>query len=327
MGGPNRSHRTKAGSLSPRRWAGVIAVTSILVAATAAVVVWGRTGDSDSPGPTAPVAVSTHQYLDAPGVDPETLSGFLFRPSPAGGTGSTPTIVLIHGGGWIKGATAEYVRPAAQALAARGFVVWSLNYRRAGDGGGWPTTFTDLAAGVDHLVRLKESVPEIDLARVTVVGHSAGGQLAAWTGGRGTLPDGAPGADPAVRPHAVVSLAGVLDMRLSLTKNDHVLRVMGGTPDQYPDRYRLVDPLERMDPRVPVVAITGTDDTVVPPREAAEYVDALRRKGGSTALIEIPQTGHGEVIDVRNAWWPVIESTITTVAEHGPRAVPAGAGA
>lgn len=271
--------------------------------------------------------VSTHQYLNVPGVDPDTLSGFLFRPPVHDANATRPTIVLIHGGGWIKGATAEYVRPAAQALVARGFVVWSLNYRRAGDGGGWPVTFTDLAAGVDHLTRLQNSVPEIDLSRVTVVGHSAGGQLAAWTAGRGTLPDGAPGSRPAVRPHAVISLAGVLDMRLSLTKNDHVLRVMGGTPEQFPDRYLLVDPLERMDPRVPVVAITGTNDTVVPPREATEYVEALRRKGGSTALIEIPQTGHGEVIDVQNKWWPTIESAVATVAEHGPGAMPVGTGA
>lgn len=314
-------------SVGRRRWAAAIIVALILVAA-AVVALRGRTaGDTDSPVPTGRASVSTHQYLSVPDVDPETLSGFLFRPSSEAMNGARPTIVLIHGGGWIKGATAEYVRPAAQALAARGFVVWSLNYRRAGDGGGWPVTFTDLAAGVDHLARLQESVPEIDLSRVTVVGHSAGGQLAAWTAGRGTLPDGAPGARPTVRPHAVVSLAGVLDMRLSLTKNDHVLRVMGGTPEQFPDRYLLVDPLERMDPRVPVVAITGTDDTVVPPREAAEFVEALRRKGGSTALIEIPQTGHGELVDVHNAWWPMIASAIATVAEHGPRAVPAGTGA
>ncbi|QRY83665.1 alpha/beta fold hydrolase [Tsukamurella tyrosinosolvens] len=302
-------------------------VAALILAAAAAVALWGGTSDGDPPDATAPAVVTTHQYLTAPGVNPETLSGFLFRPPGPDANRAKPTIVLIHGGGWMKGATAEYVRPAAQELAARGFVVWSLNYRRAGDGGGWPTTFTDLAAGVDHLVRLKESVPEIDLNRITVVGHSAGGQLAAWTAGRGTLPEGAPGANPAVRPHAVVSLAGVLDMRLSLSKNDHVLRVMGGTPEQYPDRYRLVDPLERMDPRVPVVAITGTDDTVVPPLEAAEYVETLRRQGGSTALIEIPQTGHGEVIDVRNAWWPMIASAIATVAEHGPQAVPAAAGA
>ncbi|SEB91063.1 Predicted dienelactone hydrolase (plasmid) [Tsukamurella tyrosinosolvens] len=323
---PQKGPREERRMISPQRWATIAVVASLLLAA-AIVAAFGRTSSDDPPAPSSSVEETKHRYLTIPGVEPDTLSGFLFRPSARGGTGTMPTIVLIHGGGWLKGATAEYVRPAAEALAARGFVVWSLNYRRVGDGGGWPTTFTDLAAGVDHLTRLQSDAPEIDLTRVTVVGHSAGGQLAAWTAGRGTLPDGAPGANPAVRPHAAVSLAGVLDMRLSLTKNDHVLRVMGGTPEQYPDRYLLVDPLERMDPRVPVVAITGTDDTVVPPREAAEYVEALRRKGGSTALIEIPQTGHGDVIDVRNAWWPMIVSAISTVAEHGPRAVPIGSGA
>lgn len=315
-----------AGPSSARRRAGAALAALLVVAAATACD--GRTTEvAESSAPPGPGTVTKHQYLSVPGVDPETLSGYLFRPAKRGADGNTPAIVLIHGGGWIKGATAEYVRPAAEALAARGFVVWSLNYRRAGDGGGWPTTFTDLAAGVDHLAGLRESVPEIDMDRVTVVGHSAGGQLAAWTAGRGTLPDGAPGAKPAIEPHAAISLAGVLDMRLSLTKNDHVLRVMGGPPEQFPERYRLVDPLERMDPHVPVVAITGTDDSIVPPREAAEYVEALRRKGGSTALIEIPQTEHGEVVDVRNEWWPMIASAIGTVAEHGPRAVPPGAGA
>ncbi|KXP03598.1 alpha/beta hydrolase family protein [Tsukamurella pseudospumae] len=317
---------SRRSGIGPERWTAIAVITLIVLAATV-VAVWGDTSRKRSAeAPTT--TMTTHQYLSVAGVSGDTLSGFLFRPARgADDTTPTPTIVLIHGGGWLKGATAEYVRPAAQRLADRGFVVWSLNYRRVGDGGGWPTTFTDLAAGVDHLAKLKSSVPEIDLSRVTVVGHSAGGQLAAWTAGRATLPDGAPGAGPVVRPHAVVSLAGVLDMRLSLTKNDHVLRVMGGTPEQYPDRYLLVDPLERMDPRVPVVAITGTDDTVVPPREAAEYVETLRQKGGSTALIEIPQTGHAEVVDVSKPWWPMIESAIATVAEHGPRAVPVGAGA
>lgn len=270
----------------------------------------------------AEISETVHAYATAPGVTDDTLSGYLFRPAGRAANGTTPTIVMIHGGGWRKGATAEYVKPAARALAERGYVVWSLNYRRVDDGGGWPTTFTDLATGVDHVANLTGTAPEMDLRRITVVGHSAGGQLAAWTAGRDTLPDGAPGADPVVTPHAVVSLAGVLDMTLSLTKNDHVLRVMGGTPAQFPDRYRLVDPLERMDPKIPVLAITGTDDTVVPPREAAEYVAKMRGQGGTAALIEIPATGHAEVIDVKNTWWPTIASVIFAVAEHGPRAVP-----
>lgn len=295
-------------------------VIAALCAVTAAAFVrlnHSRSGTDDSGH-----SMTTHPYLTAPNVTGDTLSGYLFRPNHRAADGATPTVVLVHGGGWLKGATAEYVKPMAQALARRGFVVWSLNYRRVGDGGGWPTTFTDVAAGIDHLAKLKDTAPEIDLTRVTVVGHSAGGQLAAWTAGRATLPAGAPGANPQVQPHGVVSLAGVLDMRLSLTKNDHVLKVLGGTPEQFPERYRLVDPLERVNPAVPVVAVTGTADTVVPPKEAAEYVDAMRARGGTAALIEIPAVGHGDVVDVRTPWWPTIEAVICAVAEHGPRAVP-----
>jgi len=302
--------------LSPRRT--LVALTALVIAAIVAACSTPADAE-DSPTFT----VTTHAYATAPGVTGDTLSGYLFRPKRTAEDGTVPTIVLIHGGGWLKRATAEYVRPAAEAFAERGFVVWSLNYRGVGDGGGFPTTFTDLATGVDHLTTLRGDAPEIDLNRITVVGHSAGGQLAAWTAGRGTLPDGAPGAGPAVRPHAVVSLAGVLDMKLSLTRNDHVLRVMGGTPEQYPDRYRLVDPLERMDPKVPVVAVTGTDDTVVPPKEAAEYVSLMREKGGTAALVEVPATGHAEVIDVRNRWWSTVAGIVATMAEHGPRAIPA----
>lgn len=304
---------------STRRALVAALVVVVCVAVAVAVVGLGRAGGGeDRPA----YEVGKHTYLEVSGAGDSTV-GWLLRPGdPQVRRG---TIVMIHGGGWLKGATAEYTRPAAELLVARGFVVWNINYRRVGDGGGWPTTFTDVAAAVDHLADLGRTFPQIDTSRVTVVGHSAGGQLAAWTAGRATLPDGAPGARPVVVPHAVVSLAGVLDMRLSLTKNDHVLKVLGGTPEQVPDRYRLVDPLERINSQVPVVAVTGTDDTVVPPREAAEFVTALRARGGVGAMIEIPATGHGEVVDVRNLWWPTVESTIATIAEHGPRSVAATA--
>ncbi|WP_081585985.1 S9 family peptidase [Tsukamurella sp. 1534] len=300
----------------------VIGVAAVVVAALAIVaVLLVRPWEPATRAAETGVSESAHVYDPATADAADDLTGYLYRPTPPQAAGGTPVIVLIHGGGWLKGPDASYVAPIARSLAAEGYVVWNVNYRRVGEGGGWPTTFTDLARGVDHVMKLRDTAPEMDTSRITVVGHSAGGQLAAWTAGRHTLPDGAPGAAPAVRPHAVVTLAGVLDMRLSLTKNDHVKRALGGTPDEVPDRYALVDPLERLDPAIPLLAVTGTGDTVVPPREAAEYVEKHRARGGSAALVELPAIGHGEVIDVHNKWWPTINSLITTVAEHGPRAV------
>ena len=57
--------------------------------------------------------------------------------------------------------------------------MWNLEYRRVGSGGGWPATFDDVAAGIDLLADL-----DVDTTRVVAIGHSAGGHLAVWAGGR-----------------------------------------------------------------------------------------------------------------------------------------------
>ncbi|MFD1214548.1 alpha/beta hydrolase, partial [Arthrobacter sp. GCM10027362] len=60
-------------------------------------------------------------------------------------------VVLVHGGYWRAAYGAALGRPLARDLAARGWLCWNLEYRRAGNGGGWPQTFEDVAAGIDAL--------------------------------------------------------------------------------------------------------------------------------------------------------------------------------
>ncbi len=71
--------------------------------------------------------------------------------------------------------------------------MWNIEYRRVGDGGGWPATFEDVAAAIDHLATLDAPV---DLERVSILGHSAGGHLALWAAGRTRASRGAPGNQP-----------------------------------------------------------------------------------------------------------------------------------
>ena len=88
------------------------------------------------------------------------------------------TIVVIHGGFWRARYDLSLARPLAADLAQRGYAVWNLEYRRPGGGGGWPATFEDVAAGIDLLAGLP-----VDTSTVVAIGHSAGGQLAAWAAG------------------------------------------------------------------------------------------------------------------------------------------------
>ena len=117
------------------------------------------------------------------------------------GQGPFPIAIVLHGGYWQPPYGKLIMRPLCLDLARRGYAALNVEYRRLGrDGGGWPQTFDDVAAGIDLLAGLGDAA--LDLERVTLIGHSAGGQLALWAAGRRELPPGAPGADPRVRAGA-----------------------------------------------------------------------------------------------------------------------------
>jgi acetyl esterase/lipase len=89
-----------------------------------------------------------------------------------------PVVVLIHGGFWKDSFDLGLMSPLAADLSSRGYATWNLQYRGVGSsGGGWPETAEDVAAGIDHLAVISTEYG-LDINRVIVIGHSAGGQLA-----------------------------------------------------------------------------------------------------------------------------------------------------
>ena len=76
------------------------------------------------------------------------------------------TVVVLHGGFWRAAYDLALGRPLASNLAARGYAAWNLEYRRSGNGGGWPATFEDVAAGIDLLAALP-----VETSRVVAVGQ------------------------------------------------------------------------------------------------------------------------------------------------------------
>lgn len=283
-----------------------------------------------SPASTARDDAIRYRY-PAPNADPRQNYGNLYLPRGAHAPRSLPVVVLIHGGGWRNRSSAGYMANVARALQGAGLAVWNIEYRRVGSGGGWSTTFTDVARAVDYVPTLAENAPALDPSNVILVGHSAGGQLAAWAATQRTLPAGSPGVTwppgggPPVVPRAFVSMAGVLDMRTSSRLNDHVRRALGGMPDEVPDRYALANPIQRIDPLMPSVAIHGTDDSVVPARESEEFVAAARAIGAPSLLVELDGANHGTPVNVRSSDWPRILETIVVLAREGFAALEAKA--
>jgi acetyl esterase/lipase len=216
--------------------------------------------------------------------------------------------VLIHGGFWRARYDLRLEDRLTADLARRGWAAWNLEYRRLGwrSGGGWPATFEDVAAGIDLLGRLDES---LDLARVVGIGHSAGGQLAAWAAARRGLPAAAPGSEPRIRLAGVVSQAGVLDLReaarLGLSRHAAV-SLLGGTPLKWPSRYDLASPIERLPLGVPQLVVHGDADDVVPVLIARAYAERAATGGESCELEELPGCGHMEHLDPDSDAWRTV---------------------
>lgn len=217
-------------------------------------------------------------------------------------------VVIIHGGFWRSRYTSELGVPLARDLTARGFACWNVEYRRVGNGGGWPKTFEDVAAGIDLLavVAMEHS---LDLSTTTALGHSAGGHLAVWAAGRGSLPASAPGGGSVAVPlTGVVSQSGVLDLgraRADRLGNGAVEDFLG-TPREANDR--LVDPMAALPLPVPVLALHGAEDTTVPLSQSERYVDAARVAGATAELVIIPGDHYAMITPGTPAWQHVVEA-------------------
>lgn len=240
--------------------------------------------------------------------------GELFVPEPTtnGSRAARPegVVVVIHGGYWRSQYGAELGEPLARDLAAHGMVAWNLEYRRAGNGGGWPHTFEDVLAGIDHL---REVAPDhgLNLGKVVALGHSAGAHLAVWAAGRSRLSHiSAADADrqlhrnddgKAVQITGVVSQSGVLSLaeaeKLNLS-NGAVFNLMGGSSERYPQRHKYADPMSLLPLPVPVYAVHGMEDRDVPMSLSEAFVQSATRQGGQAHLLKVPGD-HFALIDPR----------------------------
>lgn len=225
----------------------------------------------------------------------------------ADGDEPAPVVVLIHGGFWLQQFALDLMDGLAESLAAEGYAAWNIEYRRVGGGGGYPETFDDVAAAVDHLATLDD--PRLDTTRVAAVGHSAGGHLAAWAASRGALPPEAPWADPAIRPVVAFPQAGVLDLVACAEERvggSACPDLLGGSPSQEPERYALTSPIELLPIDVPVIAVHGTFDGNVPISQSESYVERATAAGDPAELVTIEAADHFDVIDPTHRSWTAI---------------------
>jgi acetyl esterase/lipase len=236
------------------------------------------------------------------------------------GDAASPLVVVVHGGFWKAEFDRAHAGPQSVSLVGAGYVVATVDYRRVGQrGGGWPGTFDDVAALTDAVPSLvAAALPgRVDTTRTVLVGHSAGGHLAAWAAARHRLPPDSPWHRDTPLDVGVVSLAGVLDLELSeqLGLGGHAAsRLLGGSPRRRPNRYALANPAGLLPTGGRLVAVHGTRDETVPVEVSRRYVGLARSAGDQAQLMQIDGCGHLELIDPLSIAWPTVLAAVATAA-------------
>ncbi|MFI6322991.1 alpha/beta hydrolase [Nonomuraea sp. NPDC050556] len=202
--------------------------------------------------------------------------------------GLLPVVALIHGGYWRSIWGADLMDALCADLAARGFAVWNLEYRRP-DLHGWPATTADVAAGLDALSTVDAP---LNLDKVAVVGHSAGGQLALRAAADGS------------RVALAVSLAGVLDLvegERRWLSSGAVAAALGHATTPH-EVHAGASPLLRLPMKVPQLIVQGSSDDLDLVDFGRRYARAAKEGGDTITYLEM-SGDHFAVIDPRTPIW------------------------
>ena len=207
------------------------------------------------------------------------------------GRGPFPVAMLVHGGCWIAGlGSPRNMAPLATWLAAHGVASWNVDYRELGDGGGYPQSFEDWAAAAQHLRALANRYP-LDLARLSVIGHSAGATAGLFLA--------QPPTGFAQRPHprAIVQMDGLVPQDYligpdaAMCGRPVIAQFMGGSPATVAARYRAISP--EVSPLHLARALFVV--AVLPPPPDATTA-AMRKAGTVGEVVAPPRPNHFDVI-------------------------------
>lgn len=183
-------------------------------------------------------------------------------------TAASKLIVLIHGGFWMSHWERDITETLAVDLARRGFLTLNIEYRRFGDGGGWPGSAHDVKMAIDCATGLWNG-------EIVLIGHSAGGYMALWAARRTNMA-------------SVIGLAAVTDLKALLD---------GGGPGSRSARSLLDGGApERVGPAPSTLLVHGVDDDQV-------EVEQSSRLAGDVELELHDGLSHFHMLDPTRAHW------------------------
>jgi acetyl esterase/lipase len=216
----------------------------------------------------------------------------VYKPRNAGSP--TPTLIYIHGGGWIAG-TKEGSFFSVMPYLQMGWAVVNVEYRM-GPVSLAPAAVEDCLCALRWVIRNAKAY-NFDVSRLVVTGNSAGGHLSLTTGmlGDTDLHRECPGNEP-LKVAAIVNWYGITDVVDLLdgpNQKSYAVAWLGSMPNRNELAKRL-SPLEYVRKgQPPVITIHGDADPTVPYQHAIRLHQALEKEGVKNLLVTVPGGKHG----------------------------------
>jgi len=250
-----------------------------------------------APETTPPASPGQSSSSPSPSTFDPAATTTLYLPG-TGGSAPLPLIVLVPGGGWQSHDSTGFM-PLAQGLSDDdGYVVATTEYRAGNEGVGFPGSLQDVLCSAAYAVA-QAKLSGYVISSVTLVGHSAGGHLAALAAVSGTTLAG-PCADPIPEIAGVVGLAGIYDT----TSFQPMMADWFGAPRaDDPALWDSGDPIHYVatgaaPSTLQVLLIHGDGDDVVPLAQSRSFATALITAGIPVELDVLTDEDHMSVIAV-----------------------------
>ena len=197
-------------------------------------------------------------------------------------TAETPCVLLIHGGGWTGMSRKDVVGIADFLRRDLGCVVYNVDYRLATKATPWPACGEDCVAAAKRMFTDDfAQASGVRPRQIWIVGGSAGGHLALWTGL----------SLPAEQVAGIVSISGIADTGPDFACNPGRYRELFGGQEPTVERMRSANPIHLIRPNGPKVLCThARGDKVVPIESARAFEKAYRAAGNEIDFHEYPTT-------------------------------------
>lgn len=226
-----------------------------------------------------------------------------------------PCVVLVHGGGWDGGDRGE-LASFNHWLAARGVAVAAFDYRLAPEFP-WPAQKEDTRV-VIRWIRDNAATLGVDAERLTLVGRSAGAQIAMATASGEALP----GVRAAVALYGVHNLEFVWSIRSerdSLNSDKLMRQYMGGGPEGAREGLYREGSAELLAHAgvPPTLIVHGVLDELVWCRHSEKLAAALERAGAPHVLVRLPWATHAGEANLHGPAGQLITGAVLRVAAGG----------